>query len=172
MVALRENEIVAGETDSFDFIVEKSIDTAQLDVLQERKELSLAMPENLSIEMGRLLVMIAAALCGTNFSAVKLLNQAMPLAASAALRFSLAAIVVTVMVVGQEKTQQEKTTQQEENKRGVATLMGVEVGAWYCLGYLCQAYGLHTVDASKVRPLVIIQTDRVSPLVLTFSTML
>lgn len=182
MVALREHEFMAGETESFDSIVEESIDTAQLDILQKRKELSLAMqesppldteqldvlqhhkelsltmPENIPIEMGRLFVIIAAALCGTNFAAVKMLDQAIPLAASAALRFSLAALVVTVVVIGREVIQQEKPTQQEVNKRATATLMGAEVGAWYCLGYLCQAYGLQTVDASKVRSLVISHT--------------
>jgi hypothetical protein len=192
MVALRENEFMAGETESFDSIVEESIDTAQLDILQKRKELSLAMqesspldteqldvlqhhkelsltmPENLPIEMGRLFVIIAAALCGTNFAAVKMLDQAIPLAASAALRFSLAALVVTVVVIGREVIQQEKPTQQEVNKRATATLMGAEVGAWYCLGYLCQAYGLQTVDASKVRSLVISHNVLVSLLVLTF----
>lgn len=99
-----------------------------------------------SLWQGRAIVLSAAAIYGTNFATVKLLDQAMPMAASAALRFSLAAAVVTAAVLANEKDDNEATTAE----RGPATWWGAEVGAWYCVGYLCQAAGLHTADASKV----------------------
>ena len=133
-----------------------------------------------SAAMGRFICLTAAAIYGTNFATVKMLDEVMPLAVSAALRFSLAAVVVTAIVLGQEQktaaaaaaaTQQLQQQQQnkhqlysiasaveaeqtEERERWSAMMLGAEVGAWYAVGYLCQAYGLHMVDASKVRTYV------------------
>jgi drug/metabolite transporter (DMT)-like permease len=99
-----------------------------------------------SLTLGRALVLAAAAIYGTNFAAVKLLDEAMPMALSAALRFSLAAVVVTSIVLANER---KTNNPQTRETRWGATLAGAEVGAWYCIGYICQASGLHTSDASK-----------------------
>jgi len=98
-----------------------------------------------SLAMGRLIVLGAAAIYGTNFASVKMLDSVMPLAASAALRFSLAAAAVTGVVLWQE---QQDDDDDGEQKWG-ATLAGAEVGWWYFLGYISQAFGLIHSDASK-----------------------
>jgi len=103
--------------------------------------------ENPTEHIGRVLVLIAAAIYGTNFSLVKMLDEAMPLAYSAALRFSIAAFVVTTFVLLNERPND--TPQDKERQQG-AVLAGMEVGIWYCMGYLAQAYGLMSTDASKV----------------------
>jgi hypothetical protein len=101
----------------------------------------------LSLWQGRTIVVGAAAIYGTNFAAIKLLDPVIPLAASAAIRFTLAAAVVTVAVAWNE-------SKRRREQAGSLALepwrLGGEVGALYCVGYLCQAWGLHFVDASKV----------------------
>lgn len=128
----------------------------------------------------RFLVLLSAACYGTNFATVKILNGSMPLGASAAVRFSLAAVAVTAATIFQEtkilSSPQIEVTMEaaEEEEEGVAALQvqrgavtetsagagrdermgallaGGEIGAWYAGGYLCQAFSLLTTDASKV----------------------
>jgi drug/metabolite transporter (DMT)-like permease len=100
-----------------------------------------------SLLTGRLLVLFAAAVYGTNFPAVKMLDQAMPLSISATLRFGLAAAVVAAVVLGRESGDADAMTVQE---RKLAFWSGAEIGFWYCIGYISQAEGLHTVSAGKV----------------------
>jgi len=100
-----------------------------------------------SLNMGRFLVLVASAMYGTNFAAVKMLDRVMPVAASASLRFSLAAVVVTVMVLVQES--RSRNVWEEGRTRWSATLFGFEVGVWYFLGYICQALGLQHGEATK-----------------------
>ena len=78
-------------------------------------------------------------------------HDAMPVAMSAALRFSLAAVVVNGLVWAGEQKQSNNISMEDKALRGPATWAGMEIGGWYCLGYLCQAMGLVTADASKVR---------------------
>lgn len=105
-----------------------------------------------SLNFARVLVLTASAVYGTNFAIVKLLDEQIPFAISAAMRFTLAASVVTAMVLQGEYNNKEKSVvAQSEKERGWATWAGMEIGGWYCLGYLCQAVGLQTADASKVR---------------------
>jgi hypothetical protein len=103
---------------------------------------------SLSLWQGRAIVIGAAAIYGTNFAAIKLLDPVIPLAASAAIRFTLAATAVTAAVTW---SQSRRRTGQVRALSSEPWWMGGEVGAWYCVGYLCQAWGLHFVDASKVR---------------------
>jgi hypothetical protein len=114
---------------------------------------------SLSVWQGRWIVIGAAAIYGTNFAAIKLLDPVLPVPVSAALRFCLAAAAVTAAVVWNEaaKAKSAATANAKRVERGnfsredwESWWLGGEVGAWYCVGYLCQAWGLHYVDASKV----------------------
>ena len=101
---------------------------------------------------GRLLVLLSAAIYGTNFASVKLLNDIMPTGVSAVARFSLAALTVSALVwhsEGQEASLPSSVMIQEQRRQ--ATWLGLEIGGWYSVAYLAQATGLMTVDASKVR---------------------
>jgi len=113
------------------------------------------------VAKGRLLVVAASAIYGTNFATVKMMDEALPTSAAASLRFAIAAVAVVSAVAWGEARSSGKDAaesgaswediEQEVKDRGPATWLGAEVGAWYCVGYLLQAWGLHTVDASKVR---------------------
>jgi hypothetical protein len=113
---------------------------------------------SLSVWQGRWIVIGAAAIYGTNFAAIKLLDPVIPVPVSAALRFCLAAAAVTAAVVWNEAATAKSaaaTTKRNEQRNlswddWESWWLGGEVGAWYCVGYLCQAWGLHYVDASKV----------------------
>lgn len=101
-----------------------------------------------SAQTGRLLVLGASAIYGTNFATVKLLDDSMPLSISAALRFGLASSVVSALVIGRESDDVDAMVEKERN---LAFWSGAEVGLWYSIGYLAQAEGLQTVAAGKVR---------------------
>jgi hypothetical protein len=124
---------------------------------------------------GRWLVLAAAAIYGTNFATVKLLDVSMTVASAAAARFSLAAVAVCLPIYLQEQREQHQLDTAASNHtntklstadgRWTATWLGAEVGAWYCIGYICQALGLETVDASKVR--IIHESSRVELILLS-----
>lgn len=115
-----------------------------------------------SVGFARVLILGASAVYGTNFAIVKLLDEQMPFAVSAAMRFCLAAGVVSALVMhgerrsdtdviqeaGADQTVIPQLLQQSEDRKA-ATFAGIEIGSWYCLGYLCQSIGLQTADASK-----------------------
>ena len=124
----------------------------------------------LSVWQGRVIVLAAAAIFGTNFATVKMLDQVVPTSVSMALRFVLAAVAISASVAWQHQSQQRQLEQANLDKVLVvaqddtdkarrlladewmpAAWLGAEVGAWYLVGYLCQSYGLHYVAASKVR---------------------
>jgi drug/metabolite transporter (DMT)-like permease len=119
---------------------------------------------------GRALVLLAAAIYGTNFATVKMIDSEIPLSISASIRFSLAATVVSTIAFVYESLQPDKfTITQKDNALSAldnppsgsgyfdsnligmtgALLGGYEVGIWYCLGYIAQAIALQTVSASK-----------------------
>ena len=81
---------------------------------------------------GRALCLTAAALYGTNFGLVSLLDESMPLAVSATGRFGLAALVLLLLT-----------------KSPYDISKGFETGLWYAGGYLAQAQGLETLGPSK-----------------------
>ena len=93
-------------------------------------------------------MIVAAAIYGTNFATVKMLDTALPLSISAALRFGLAAAVVSSVVFTQES---DKVGPGIIKDRHMAMMGGMEIGFWYCIGYICQAEGLLSVPAGKVR---------------------
>jgi hypothetical protein len=114
-----------------------------------------------AVWQGRALAILAAAIFGTNFSLVKFLDAGsdIPIATAAVLRFALASTVVSAVVEMSELNQKnnrhqldlEMTTHPDVANKRHAFLSGGEVGLWYGAGYIAQAVGLHTVDASKVR---------------------
>jgi len=105
---------------------------------EEESQIATTMEQTLLSPMtARALVLMAAAIYGTNFAAVKVLDESMPILVSATLRFGLAATVVSSMTGASPINE--------------ATQGGMQVGVWYGLGYLSQAYALSAVDASKVR---------------------
>jgi drug/metabolite transporter (DMT)-like permease len=85
----------------------------------------------------RLLLVGAAALYGTNFSLVKVLGETMPVSVSGTLRFGLAAMATLPWLLAPSKAS------------WGAALAGLEVGMWNSIGYVAQAVGLQTTDASK-----------------------
>ena len=93
---------------------------------------------------GQVLVVIAAAMYGTNFPCVKLLDQIVPSALSAALRFSFAAVAVGGAVMLSEQGKPRNVD------RIPSMLRGMEVGAWYAVGYMSQALALQHAEAGKV----------------------
>ena len=104
--------------------------------------------EEPSLIAGRVLVIAAAAIYGTNFASIKMLNEILPTGVSAVARFGLAAVLVSALVL---QTEGPTTSLKIQEERRQATVMGLEIGGWYSVAYLAQAAGLMTVDASKVR---------------------
>lgn len=133
--------------------------------------------------IARLLVLVAAALYGTNFAVVKNLGvYDIPTEASTFLRFFLASLVTSFWLFSPRKPPssssssagmyedydiiQEKTNLKLQSDSSLALLqtrtavnevsdfgpmmLGMEVGIWNAIGYISQALGLQTVDASKV----------------------
>ncbi|GMH94128.1 hypothetical protein TrVE_jg12613 [Triparma verrucosa] len=106
-------------------------------VEEEVKEVKFVDSKNFS----RLLVMIAAALYGTNFATVKILDSTLPIATCCALRFTLAAVAVSPFLFTPSPTSSKSSPS--------PILSGLEIGAWNAAGYLSQAVGLSTTPASK-----------------------
>lgn len=112
----------------------------------------------------RLLLLGAAALYGTNFSIIKIIGDSMPVGISATLRFGLASLATLPWLLQPPKdgsslvpkntteknTNLWQTCQQLASTTTIgAALAGFEVGMWNSVGYLAQAVGLETTDASK-----------------------
>lgn len=124
---------------------------------QQRQAIKKAGPSQEDINRARLLLIIAAALYGTNFSLVKLLGQTeVPVGLSSTLRFAMAALATSPWLFGtlsdEAKVQQENTLINDHNAMPIrlgATLAGMEVGMWGSIGYIAQAVGLETTLASK-----------------------
>lgn len=128
-----------------------------------------------AVWQARFLLLASAALYGTNFTFVKVLNENVPVQLGTAMRFLLAAAVTApwlfrkAPVPVHESSSQAKGNQDMEtsnsnihgntsqmnvkaqsnhnNKYGVL-LGGMEVGTWNAIGYLAQAIGLETTHAS------------------------
>jgi len=116
----------------------------------------------------RILLLVAAALYGTNFTFVKILNESIPVEIGAALRFALAAFATLPFLFLSNKSQNESIDvidtdtgilAQNESIDVIDTdagtlagygvlLGGMEVGMWNAIGYLSQAVGLETTPAS------------------------
>ena len=118
---------------------------------------------------GRLMALTAAAMYGTNFASIKLLNDSLPVSLAGSLRFGMGALGFGIFVLWAERNRdKEKQGEQyfqvyesrEEiipvskaelhKERTDATWAGAEVGLWYAVGCIAQAIALLEVDASKV----------------------
>lgn len=106
----------------------------------------------------RLLLIAAAALYGTNFTLVKILDESVPVAASTSLRFVLAALVTLPWFLAPRSEMSRQIAGRDGTVEflkddGVwlrgASLAGLEIGLWNSIGYITQAIGLETMDASK-----------------------
>mmetsp|Transcript_3336 Transcript_3336/g.5241 ORF Transcript_3336/g.5241 Transcript_3336/m.5241 type:complete len:563 (+) Transcript_3336:121-1809(+) len=97
--------------------------------------------------IARLLVLISAALYGTNFTFVKILSESIPVGAGAAVRFSLASFATLYWLIQPVDTEHEDY--EDNTFRLEVILAGLEVGMWNACGYVAQAVGLQTTDASK-----------------------
>jgi len=86
-----------------------------------------------SLMMARLTVLGVAAMYGTNFGSVKILQESMPPSLAAGLRFSLAGLALLPML---------------KNMRKEAIAPSVEIGLLVAAGYFAQGLGLETADAS------------------------
>jgi drug/metabolite transporter (DMT)-like permease len=71
----------------------------------------------LNANMGRLLILLAAALYGTNFGLVKMLDDQLHLAFSASLRFGLAAVIVTSALWIHERIQDRASSMSSHSRR-------------------------------------------------------
>ena len=98
--------------------------------------------------IARSLVLISAVLYGTNFTFVKMLSDSIPVGVGAALRFSLASFATLYWLVQPVDTKHDDY--KENTSPWGATLAGLEVGMWNACGYMAQAVGLQTTEASKV----------------------
>lgn len=118
-----------------------------------------------SVWQARILLLISAALYGTNFTFVKILNENMPGSAGTAIRFALAGLVTIPLAFQRSATVNDdssnfnmnvplvndETETQIQDYSQIATkgaiLGGAEIGLWNAIGYLTQAAGLETTNA-------------------------
>jgi len=116
-------------------------------------EVELTMPaisvdtEESKVWKARSLLIGAAALYGTNFSLVKLLGDTMPEGISLTIRFALAALVTLPWLF--EGDIFDNISGKINRDVLIATWLGFEVGLWNSIGYVAQAVGLETTQASK-----------------------
>jgi len=118
----------------------------------------------------RIFLIISAALYGTNFTFVKMLNDYVPTDIGAVLRFALAAGVTLPWLFGssnKDKTVNDRSEYRKSTFNGIShhlpkdnliqitnfmdtpIFAGLEVGVWTAIGYLAQAEGLETIEAGK-----------------------
>jgi drug/metabolite transporter (DMT)-like permease len=103
----------------------------------------------------RLMVLFAAALYGTNFTAVKVLDENIPTSIGPVFRFTLAALVTfPFLFIGKgvsdedfEMTSSSADLSAFDQSYG-AIIGGAEIGLWNTIGYLSQAKALETIPAS------------------------
>jgi len=120
----------------------------------------------------RLLLLLSAALYGTNFTMVKSLDESLSVGMASTLRFGFAALVMLpwlfapidpALIQGakMKKIANVGTISDagkrnivvqflgEEPTRSTVGLAGMEIGLWNSVGYIAQAVGLKTIPASK-----------------------
>jgi drug/metabolite transporter (DMT)-like permease len=106
--------------------------------------------------MARWLLIVSAALYGTNFAVVKSLVDVIPPEIFGTMRFGLAALATLPWLVWPSDKSSSNTKQLEDGKQRSfwqsnewgSTMAGLEVGVWTSIGYLAQAEGLGTTLAS------------------------
>ena len=117
----------------------------------------------------RLLLIAAAAMYATNFTVVKIINDHIPVGISTTIRFAFASLATLPWLLAPaskgtvesyrvwqnklnlSKSQDfwEKASSRVDSPAILSGLMGIEIGLWCSVGYLSQAIGLQSVDASK-----------------------
>jgi len=137
-------------------IYEGKIESYTADITSDQIEQSGNVVTGISdVWKARILLIISAALYGTNFTVVKILNDYIPTDMGAVLRFGLAAGVTLPWLF--KSSNEEKTANPIDNSLRITNLSfmdtpifaGLEVGVWTAIGYLAQAEGLETIEASK-----------------------
>jgi drug/metabolite transporter (DMT)-like permease len=112
----------------------------------------------------RCLVLFAAALYGTNFASVKIIDELMPVSAACAIRFLFAAVISVPLMLILNKDEvfnsSSKAVVDDRSSNGneqASTsspswsdifFTGAEIGVWNVCGYLSQAVGLQHTSAS------------------------
>jgi len=120
-------------------------------------------PPSKEVWIARLLLLLSAALYGTNFTMVKSLDESLSVALSSTLRFGFAALCMLPWLLAPIDEQLKKKVKEkpqnyrddmlltyEEPTRFAAGLAGMEIGMYNSIGYITQAVGLKTIPANKV----------------------
>lgn len=105
----------------------------------------------------RLLLLLSAALYGTNFTMVKSLDESMSVGMSSTLRFGFAAVAMLPWLFAPLDDELKNATvdaddgelAKEGPSRFSVGLVGMEIGMYAAVGYIAQAVGLKTTTASK-----------------------
>jgi drug/metabolite transporter (DMT)-like permease len=143
--------------DPFGFAAQTS-DKGKIDGLHENPAASFFGESSPEVLKARALVLIAAALYGTNFTLVKILNEHLPVGASTSLRFVLASLALLPFFFMKGDEQAKEGLGQLDDAVSApfdlkstlpVVLAGMEVGFYNSIGYIAQAFGLQTTDASK-----------------------
>jgi len=121
-----------------------NIDYNQINLYEKVDETSSKPNSSNDVLFARILVLVSAMLYGTNFTFVKLLGEHVPIGASASIRFVFAALATSPWLFSLLKN---KEAEMNSNFEVIRT--GMEVGMWNSIGYLAQAEGLKSMDASK-----------------------
>jgi len=120
-----------------------------------------------SVWQARFLLIMSAALYGTNFTFIKIINENMPVLDGTILRFALATLGTLPFMFRQNvnddssAAELQKSSSDEdrdmfllgdllksESIYASTILAGFEVGCWNAMGYISQAIGLETTQAS------------------------
>jgi hypothetical protein len=135
VVDLDQNHPLNVRSGSEDSVASYPLEIEQGGTLSQRFSGVMQILDSPTLRQGRILVLVAAAIYGTNFPIVKMLDDSLPLSISATLRFGLAAAVVAAIVLGREDDDVEPIVAKE---RVLAMNSGMEIGLWYCIGYIFQ----------------------------------
>jgi len=103
------------------------------------------------IFFARALLLGSSILYGTSFTFVKILDEYIPVGVSATVRFAIAALVTLPWILLKPLNEDNAVVEYQQDNIGAwnVFLAGAEVGLWNSLGYISQAVGLQTTDASK-----------------------
>ena len=149
---------VVDDEDSITFYEEPQVLTASSYVVRSNKQTTPFILND--VWKARLLLLLSAALYGTNFSVVKQLDEIIPVGVSSTLRFGLAAFAMLPLLIAPLSDEFKRNV---KNGAGKATyafmepsrlsvgLAGMEIGLWNSIGYISQAIGLRTTAAGTVR---------------------
>ncbi|KAL7533937.1 hypothetical protein ACHAXR_005535 [Thalassiosira sp. AJA248-18] len=146
---------------------------AGTDVALPTEEHTPSMPILSDVWKARLLLLLSAALYGTNFTMVKSLDESMSVGLASTLRFGFAAVAMLpwlfapihedLKVLAKKRRNDNHNADMnvgqkgnilvqcfgEEPTRLSAGLAGMEIGMYNAIGYIAQAEGLKTTTASK-----------------------